>query len=205
MPTSEIDFNTIQAFFWTFLSIIGVILMIVTYTYITKLERIKCVCSEHPYRKFIKKYLMFAIIFLGVTAFIPPSIVIGQLGELYGFIYMIIKWVFVITTVIFFVYALQYVRYLAREKCKCSEDIRREVLYWWSITELVILGILVLLPVLLILINGTVSLAIVSSNNVLTNLDKTVMATTINPLNSVKKASKSLKVSMQKIQVPLTR
>lgn len=202
MQSSNIDMNTIQAVFWTLLSIIGVILMIVTYTYINKLERIKCVCSEHPYRNFIKKYLIFAIIFLSITAFIPPSIVIGQLGEIYGFVYMIIKWVYVIATVVFFVYALQYVRYLAREKCKCSEDIRREVLYWWSITELVILGILILLPALLVLINGTVSLAIVSGNNVLSDLDKTVVSSVVNPLKSMKKASSSLKMSVEKIQKP---
>lgn len=206
MQNSEmIDMNMIQAFFWTLLSIIGVILMIVTYTYINKLERIKCVCSEHPYRNFIKKYLMFAIIFLAITAFIPPSIVIGQLGEIYGFVYMTIKWIYVISTVIFFVYALQYVSYLAREKCKCSEDIRREVLYVWSITQLVILGILILLPVLLILINGTVSLAIVSGNSVLTNVDKTIMSSTVNPLKSVKKATSSLKMSVEKMQQPLQR
>lgn len=192
-----VDMSTIQAFFWTFISIIGVVLMGVTYTYIEKLERIKCVCAEHPHRKFIKKYLIFALIFLAVTAFVPPSMIVGSFGPIYAFIYMVINWVYVIATIVFFVYALRYVRYLTQEKCKCSEDIRREVLYWWAIVELVILSILVLLPFLIIFINGTVSLAVSSSESALKSLDKTVMMTTVNPLKGVSKASASLKKSMR--------
>lgn len=193
-----VDMNMIQAFFWTFVSIIGVVLMGITYSYIEKLERIKCVCAEHPHRKFIKNYLIFALIFLAVTAFVPPSVVVGTFGPIYAFVYMIVNWIYVIATIVFFVFALRYVRYLTQEKCKCSEDIRREVLYWWAIVELVILSILVLLPFLIIIVNGTVSLAITSSKDALKSLDKNVMMTSVNPLKGVSKASSSLKKSMKR-------
>lgn len=197
MMQSKLDMTVIQAFFWSLISIIGVVLMAVTYSYINKLERIKCVCAEHPHRKFIKKYLIFALVFLTVTAFVPPSVVVGTVGPLYAFVYMVVNWIYVVSTVVFFIFALRYVRYLVQEKCKCSEDIRREVLYWWSVVELVILSILVLLPFLMIFINGTISLSIVSGKNVMKNLEETVMMSSVDPLKGVAKATSSLKKTMK--------
>jgi membrane-associated HD superfamily phosphohydrolase len=163
-----------------------------TYTYIDKLERINCACAEHPYKDFIKKYIIFAICFLLVTAFLPPSLVVGAVGPVYGIIYLIIKWIYVIATVVFFIYALRYVQYLTREKCKCSEDIRRDVLYWWSIIQLVIFSILILLPFIIMFASGGYALAVSSGKSVVSNLDKTVMMTTVNPTNGIVRASNEL-------------
>jgi hypothetical protein len=185
--------ENIEAIFWAFLSVIGVVLMGLTYTYIDKLERINCACAEHPYKNFIKNYIIFAICFLIVTAFLPPSMVVGLIGPIYGLIYLIIKWIYVIATIVFFVYALRYVQYLTREKCKCSEDVRREVLYWWSIIQLIIFSILVLLPFIVMIASGGFALAVKSGKSALSNLDKTVMTTTINPVKGVKKASRELR------------
>lgn len=185
--------ENVEAIFWAFLSIIGVVLMALTYTYIDKLERINCACAEHPYKNFIKNYIIFAIIFLLITAFLPPSIVVGFLGPIYGLVYLIIKWVYVIATLVFFIYALRYVQYLTREKCKCSEDIRRDVLYWWSIVQLVIFSILIVLPFILMFTTGAFALAMKSGKDVVSNLDKTVMMTTVNPVKGVKKASSAFR------------
>lgn len=185
--------ENIEAIFWAFLSIIGVVLMGLTYTYIDKLERINCACAEHPYKNFIKKYIIFAICFLLVTAFLPPSMVVGFAGPVYGMIYLIIKWIYVIATVVFFVYSLRYVQYLTREKCKCSEDIRRDVLYWWSITQIVIFAILIVLPFILMVATGGFALAVKSGKSVVSNLDKTVMMTAVNPVKGAKKASSMLR------------
>lgn len=185
--------ENVEAIFWAFLSIIGVVLMALTYTYIEKLERINCACAEHPYKNFIKNYIIFAISFLLITAFLPPSMVLGVLGPIYGVVYLIIKWIYVISTLIFFIYALRYVQYLTREKCKCSEDIRRDVLYWWSIIQLVIFSILIVLPFILMFATGAFALAVKSGKDVVSNLDNTVMMTTVNPVKGVKKASSALR------------
>ena len=185
--------ENVEAIFWAFLSVIGVVLMGLTYTYIDKLERINCACAEHPYKKFIKNYIIFAICFLLVTAFLPPSVVIGFIGPVYGLIYLAIKWIYVIATIVFFIYALRYVQYLTREKCKCSEDIRRDVLYWWSITQLVIFAILVILPFIMMFTVGAFALAVKSGKGAISNLDKTVMMTSINPVKGMKNASSALR------------
>jgi hypothetical protein len=192
METSSFNTQYIETFFWTFLSIVGIVLMGLTYTYIDKLERIKCACAEHPYKNFIKNYILFAIAFLIITAFLPPSRVVGMIGPLYAIAYVIAMWIYIIATIVFFAYSLLYVRYLAREKCKCSEDLRREVLYWWSITELVILAILVVLPFLIMFINGGIALSISSGKQAMKNLESSVMMTTVNPAKGVKKATTEL-------------
>ena len=196
---ATIDISSFETIFWTLLSVIGILLMGLTYTYIDKLERSKCACAEHPYKDFIKKYIIFAICFLAVTAFLPPSLVVGMIGPVYSLAYVAVKWVYVIATIVFFVYALQYVRFLAQEKCKCSEDVRRDVLYWWSIVELLILSILVVLPFIVVLLSGSVSLAVVSGKGVLKSLDDTVMMTAINPISGAKKATSSFGKTLQNI------
>jgi flagellar biosynthesis protein FlhB len=195
---SIIHAEQIGAFFWTFLSIVGVVLMLLTYMYITKLERINCACAEHPYKNFMKNYIIFAVIFLAITAFMPPSQVVGMAGETCGIVYAVITWVYNIATIVFFVYALQYVRFLVREKCQCSEDIRREVLYWWSIIELVILSILVLLPFLIVFVSGGVALSIMTGKDAVSNMQNSVMMTTVNPLKGAKNATNALSSSIKK-------
>lgn len=192
------DLSSMETLVWTVMSVIGIVLMVVTYTYIDKLEKAECACAEHPYKNFIKNYILFAIVFLAITAFLPPSKVVGMLGPLYGFVYVVLKWVYVIATFIFFVYALQYVRYLVKEKCKCSEDVRRSVLYWWSVVEIIIFSILVLLPFLVMFVSGGVALAVASGKDALQNLASTSMEASVNPLKSAKKLPSSLRKSLKK-------
>lgn len=124
----------------------GIILLVLTYTYLDKLEKIGCVCAEHPYRKFIKGYTLFAIGFLAVTMFVPLSAVTKMFGALGGFVYYIINLAFVIATVVYFALVLVYSNYLIKAKCACSADYRREVMAIYAIIELIILGFLVVLP-----------------------------------------------------------
>ena len=51
--------------------IVGISLNILVLTYIQKLERIHCPCAEHPYRKWIKGYLVAAIVFIAFNMFVP--------------------------------------------------------------------------------------------------------------------------------------
>lgn len=191
---SVANLKSLENIFWALTSIIGVILMGVTYTYIDKLEKINCACAEHPYKKYIKNYIVFAIIFLLVTSLLPPKFIIKTFGELAGIVYMLVKWVYVFATFIFFIYALQYVRYLMREKCKCSEDIRREVLLWWSIAEIVIYVSLVFLPLTISLVSGSVAMTLQSTKE----LSGVIMESSVNPIKSLSKVPKALRKSVTK-------
>ena len=52
------NFGSIETLAYTLMSILGIVLMVTTYMYILKLERIACQCAEHPYRNFIKNYIL---------------------------------------------------------------------------------------------------------------------------------------------------
>lgn len=174
---------------------IGIILLITTYTYIDKLEKIGCPCSEHPYRKFIKGYCMFAIIYIFITMFVPPKMLVKVVGPAGVIIYFIAKVLFTLTTLIFFILAFIYARFLMNEKCKCSEDIRREVLYIWAITEIVILGAAIVIPFMVY--NAGIALALVVS--AVKDMDKNaglVQDIAVNPLKNIERVSKGVKSSV---------
>ena len=113
----------------TIIGIIGVFLLVLVYTYVDKLEKIGCDCSSHPYRKYIKGFSIFAIIYVVFMFIIPASVAIRTFGKDMAFVYAIAHVIFAILAIVFFVYSLLYTRYLMKEKCKCSEDSRREILY----------------------------------------------------------------------------
>lgn len=174
------------------LSFLGAFLLAVTYTYIDKLEKTGCVCSEHPYRNFIKKYCIFAIIYLLVTMFFPPTMAAKYLGLPMGTAYMLVKMLFGVATIVFFVLALIYVRYLMKEKCKCSEDVRREVLYIWAILEIVILASIIIIPTMIIIATGAFVLLRSSVKSSTSRFDDVIDAA-YNPIGNIKKVPKDLK------------
>lgn len=181
------------------ISLLGLVLMVVSYAYIQKLENIKCQCSEHPHRKLIKNYLMFAIVWMLVNMFIPPSMV-AKMNNGLAVAYGVANFVYGIATFIFFIVALRYVRFLMQEKCKCSEDLRREVLYVWSITEIVIISVLVILPVLVMTVMSSVGVLMSGADVLVTGTKElaskqpaAMTEAAMNPLKSLKKLPASLK------------
>ena len=175
---------------------IGIILLVTTYMYIEKLERIGCPCSEHPYRSFIKGYCMFAIAYILITMFIPPKALVKVLGPIGVVVYFVAKVIFTITTLIFFVLAFIYARFLMNEKCKCSEDIRREVMYIWAITEIVILGAAIVIPFMLYNLGLALATIVSTVKDIHKNAD-VIEDITVNPIKNISKVAKGLKSSMK--------
>ncbi len=179
-------------------SLIGIILLGLTYTYIVKLENTGCECAEHPYRDFVKKYSLFAIGFLLVTMFLPIQAVVKALGPTGAMVYMLIKVIYTLATFVFFVLAFIYVRYLTVEKCKCSEDVRREILYIASILEIVLLSAFFVIPLVVFVLTGAYALAIGSVKFVDGKFD-VVKEAAVNPLASAKKVPKALSKTVRKL------
>jgi hypothetical protein len=169
------------------------LLLVAVYSYISKMEEIGCVCSEHPNRNFIKYFSSFALMFLILVMVIPTSLINDQFGDVVGGVYTFIKFMFYIICIIFFYVIIDYTRYLVNEKCKCSEDARREFVMAGSVVEisllLLILFVIILLP---ILFN---SMSFVSKN--VDSYEKELSTAIKNPYKSVK--SISSKVSNSKL------
>ena len=179
-------------------NMIGVIAMLVIYTYVDKLEKIDCPCAEHPMRNFIKNYIIFAIIFLLIATFLPAGTINSMLGPVYTMIYGIVYFVFIIATFVFFVYVMRYARFLMVNKCKCSEDFRREAMYVYSIIMVVVYGILVFLPLMLALIQGAIALMLSSGKQAVKDIRRTSMNVAVSPLKAVQELPKSLRKSVKK-------
>ena len=178
------------------LGFVGIFLLGLTYTYIDKLEKTGCACSEHKYRNFIKRYCIFAIVVLAFMILVPATLVTKMFGPIGSIILSSLQIAYGILTVVFFVLAIIYVRYLIKEKCKCSEDKRREILYYWSILEIVLIAVAILVPILMWAKAGAsavASSAVKEGSKYATN----VMEAAVNPVKSVRKVPENVKKSIK--------
>jgi uncharacterized protein YneF (UPF0154 family) len=101
----------------------------------------------------------------------------------FAVVMQIASFLFTIGTVIFFILAIKYVEYLIREKCKCSEDVRREMLYYWSIVHLSLIVLIVVIGLFGILISG-MTLSSLASEKTLTSSYSEMGKTVRNPVKS---------------------
>ena len=188
------DLATISGVIAVVFGLAIIALHVVVLTYINKLENINCPCAEHPYRNFLKYYLIVSIVILTINMFIPfvqpNAAVSGFLG------FFLLLWV--VATVAFYIMAVMYVRYLVKAKCECSEDVRRQVLYIWSILELCLIGVLFMLPLLIFIIFGSMSLALSSASG-FKALPASVLESKVSPLKSLRKVPSSLRDSIKKV------
>lgn len=166
------------------LNVIFVALYATTYNYITKLEAIGCDCSAHKYRNFIKYFPLAAIAYIILFNFFSPKAVFETLGEAGLWLMGLISFLFGIVNIAFFVMAFIYARYMMAEKCKCSEEYRRDVLYWWSLLEIVIIVVGV---VLLLLTTNLLNAVAMTVQNVGEKASKIGSDVVNRPVQSIKK------------------
>lgn len=173
------------------INLIVLALAVVSLTYIQKLERIGCPCAEHPYRNYIKAWLYVAVVVFLAILLINLGLASGvKLGKNVAMALGVFYMLFGLATFVFYVLAVMYVRYLMNEKCKCSEDTRRTVLYWWSIIELVLIVFSFLVGLLLSISGGLLAFVVGAINpKSFMEVSKHVMYSTVNPLESAKKLS----------------
>lgn len=173
------------------MGLFGLIVLGLTYTYIDKMEKTGCACSEHKYRKFIKSWSLIALVVVAIMMFVPPRLIeeySSPLGKVYTYLYVL----FLLVHVVYLILSLVYIDYLVKEKCRCSEDMRRELLYFWFILRaLIILG-LVVLPLFIHI--GITSVAMVGKS------DKDIMGASGNPVPGLRKLPQSLKKSFSKVK-----
>ena len=171
-------------------------LLICVYTYLLKLEKAgNCDCAfKYPYVGFIKSFTIFAFIFLIFTMFIPHDKLSEFFGPQIAGIYIFIVLIFYILFAVYIFMTMDYTRLLIREKCKCSQDIRRELIFAGSTIELILIFIALLVLTIFPILSCSLSVIFTNlktfSNNVETNLK--------NPVKGIKNVPNQLsKVSNQ--------
>lgn len=165
------------------------LLLIAAYTYILKLEEIGCKCAEHANQSFIKNFSLFAIIFLLIITFIPIDSIINSLGGAVASLFALITFIFYITCVVYFFMVLNYTRYLVNEKCKCSEDIRRDIIMIGSIIEIVLIMLILLTALILPILLASVSVIVNNMDTVQKDLSEGIR----HPIESLRKVPSKLR------------
>lgn len=132
-----------------FYSVITVILLIVIYTYINSLENKGCQCALPPNINFIKGFTIFAIIYLIFTGLVSEKVIYDNFGVNILIINKFVDLIFALVFVYYLYEVVIYTRRLVNEKCKCSEDMRREIIMVGSIIEFILIFILFIVSIIL--------------------------------------------------------
>jgi len=172
-----------------FLNLFVFFLLIAAYTYVVKLENIGCVCSVHPNRDFIKMFSVIAFVFLIFITFIPTSVVLQMFGEQIAILYTLLKMAFYIICIVYFFMIIDYTRFLVNEKCKCSEDIRRELIMAGSIIEVILMLLTLFVVIILPLTVNSVLFILENADTYEKSMSKDLKT----PFKSLKGVSAKLK------------
>ena len=172
-----------------FLNLFVFFLLIAAYTYVVKLENIGCVCSVHPNRDFIKMFSVIAFGFLIFITFIPTSVVLQMFGEQIALLYTLLKMAFYIICIVYFFMIIDYTRFLVNEKCKCSEDIRRELIMAGSIIEVILMLLTLFVVIILPLTVNSVLFILENADKYEKSMSKDLKT----PFRSLKGVSAKLK------------
>lgn len=165
------------------------LILIAVYSYVMKMEDIGCACSDHPNKEFIKQFSVVALISLLVLIFLPPDFVADSFGSLMAGLFAVVKFIFYMICIVYFYMILDYTRYLVNEKCKCSEDIRRELIMAGSIVEIALMLMVLLVIMILPLLFNSVTYIIQNFDNVEKGLGNAVQT----PYKSLKKLPSKFK------------
>jgi hypothetical protein len=173
------------------MGLFGLFVLGLTYTYIDKMEKLGCACSEYKYRKFIKVWTIIAFAVVAVMMFVPLKTV-NWFNQSLGMTYGVFHFMFLTVHIVYLIMTLMYIDHLVKEKCKCSEDIRRELLYIWFLLRAILLLALVVLPLFIKL--GLTSVAFIEGSSA------DVMASTTPSVKDFKKLPKSLRTSYKSLR-----
>jgi hypothetical protein len=148
------DYNILGAIIMLIVLIIPVIIIYsLTLQWIDKLEKTNCSCSEDSLRDFIKYYLYVYLILLGITFIIVFISVFVEFSSMKLFkvftpFISLIRTLMAILSIVNIIVSIIYISKLKEIDCKCSEDIRREIYYIWSLISIVINAVIFLFMII---------------------------------------------------------
>jgi hypothetical protein len=143
-------------------SIITVVLLIVIYSYLVSLENKGCKCSITSNINFIKGFTIFSIVYLIFTGLVSDQMIYDNFGSNILIINKFVDLIFALVFIYYLYEVFKYTRTLVREKCKCSEDNRREIIMIGSMIELILIFVLFIVNIIFVVI-FTVLFSVVKS------------------------------------------
>ena len=113
-----------------FSQIISIVFSIIVYKYLGNLEKIQCTCALTENRKYIMYYLLASI---AVNVLYPICVITNSKSLLHTCLYMYTIMAFV--SIVFSIYAFQYLYKLREDNCECSESVVRDMYYYYLIVS----------------------------------------------------------------------
>lgn len=126
--------------------LISIILFAYVLVFLYKLEHTGCECARDWRRSFITFYCVYTI-----------SLSIAQFINTNSFISLLVSPISFALSIMFIIFTLQYVHRLKREKCSCSDEMARAVLYMVAAIDAAIfslVGLVIISNALLFMISG---------------------------------------------------
>jgi hypothetical protein len=198
--------NNLSFYSSAIIQAIFAILLIIILSYIYKLENMGCECSEHPNKEFIKNFTIVALAYFLITSIISLKSVAESMGFVVVQLLSIATFVFFLMFVVYIYYAFDYVRYLTNEKCKCSEDISRDIISIGTMISLFLfltsLFTIIIVPILLSTLSDLLNRIEVFESEIedtVSNPFRTIQRTPDKILSSVKDVGKFVNSSAKKI------
>lgn len=176
-------------------AVLTIALLIFVYTYMTSLEAKGCECAISPNSAFIKSFTLIAIIYLIFTGFVSDEMLKENFGATFVFFKVFIDLIFVIVFIYYLYIVFQYTRFLVNEKCKCSVDIRREIIMIGSLIEFALIFILFLLH-FIIAVSVSVVFTIIRELN---ESSGTIRGVIRDPIGSLSKVPSTIKKDIGEI------
>jgi hypothetical protein len=167
------------------------ILLACVYTYIQKLETDGCECAltEFYPATFIKSFSIFALVFLIFIMLIPPGTILSKyFGKEITGLYLLVIFIFYIVFAVWVFITMTYTRKLITEKCKCSEDLRRELVYAGTTIEMILIVLLLLTTIIFPLILSGLSIFFQNAKGVAEKVEMNLK----NPVKGIKSVPKDL-------------
>ena len=178
-----------------FYSVISIILLVIIYSYIVSLENKGCKCALPPNINFIKSFTIFAIIYLIFTGLVSDQAIKDNFGTNIVIINKFIDLIFAIVFIYYLYEVFVYTRRLVNEKCKCSVDIRREIIMIGSIIELLLILILFVLGIIITVIFSVVIYVIKSVEDGSSDLKGVIR----DPIGSISKIPKKINDDIKEV------
>lgn len=135
----------LMIFFVILFTLIVVVINYMALQWIYKLEEISCKCSEDWKRDYIKYFLMVYFVIL----FVQMIIFLFNLNQKDNYFFMILMGVFNLFSFINVIISIIYITQLKDIKCVCSEDVRREIYYYYKIITLALFALMLISNILL--------------------------------------------------------
>ena len=170
-------------------SVLTIILLVFIYTYITNLEQKGCVCAMTNNNGFTKGFTIFAIIYLLFTGMVSDEFLHDNFGPNIVLINKYVDLIFVLVFIYYLYTVFQYTRHLVNEKCKCSVDMRREIIMIGSLIEFALIFILFLLHIIAFAIFSVI-FSVVKGVEQNSNSVREIIN---NPIGSMSRVPKTLK------------